>query len=516
MNNRTTAKKIFPIAYAFAVLAIPYAFSGTGESGATSDQDLLNVVLIVADDLGVGDVGCYGDEGRIPTPNLDRLASQGIRALDDHSTSAVCTPSRYAMITGTYYWEEWIGELLVDTEKPTIASVFQDNGYATGYFGKWHLGWGAAYEGRRHRQDIDWNSELPSGVLECGFDTYFGTPFSHNEPPQVFVHDRRVVGLDSEDPIKLNVPSRLDPNPKIKGFGFSSGAEAAHAARPVDRIDPIVTEKVVEFIEANAERPFFINFALVAPHVPIAPSPDFEGTTGIGDYPDFISQMDWCVGEVLRKLDSLGLRDNTLVIFSSDNGAVVSEDRLNIGHRSNQDRLGQKTDTWEGGVRIPFIARWPRQIPAGTTTNALISLADLARTVWTAAGIEAPEGAAPISLNQLPVLMNPGKGSVRKEMLYLGTNAPHIALRSGDWVFMPGQGSFGLTTAPSSSWLNLAAMGQVNSDIDDHGRIKEDAPDKQLYNLRENPSQSVNVIDQYSEKAGELQKRHDELFKTLL
>ena len=256
-------KNILLFGCAVSSLAVPS--SSWGKAKADNDSNPLNVVFIIADDLGAGDVGCYGEEGRIPTPNLDRLASQGIRALDAHSTSGVCTPSRYAMITGTYYWQEWIGELLVDTDKPTIASVFKENGYATGYFGKWHLGWGEAYEGRRHRQDIDWNSELPAGVLECGFDTYFGTPFSHNEPPHVFVHDRRIVGLDLTDPIVLNVPSRLDPDPKIKGFGFSSGAKTAHDARPVDQIDPIVTEKVVEFIKNNAEGPFFINFALVAP-----------------------------------------------------------------------------------------------------------------------------------------------------------------------------------------------------------------------------------------------------------
>ena len=226
--------------------------------------------------------------------------------------------------------------------------------------------------------------------------------------------------------------------------------------------------------------------------------------------------MDWCVGEVMRTLDELNLTENTLIIFTSDNGAVIRRDVLEISHRSNQDRLGQKTDAWEGGVRVPFISRWPDRIPAGTTTDALISLSDLARTVWTAAGLDVPHGAAPESLNQLPVLTDPDADPVRGEMLYLGTNSPHIALRSGDWVFMPGQGSFGLTTAAGSAWLTLPEMGQSNSDFDAQGRIRKDASTKQLYDLRENPSQSVNIIDQYPEKAAELQKRYDELFKTLL
>ena len=226
--------------------------------------------------------------------------------------------------------------------------------------------------------------------------------------------------------------------------------------------------------------------------------------------------MDWCVGEVLKTLKELSLEDNTLVIFTSDNGAVMHEDVLEIPHRSNQGRLGQKTDTWEGGVRVPFIARWPGRIPAGSTTDSLISLSDLARTVWTAAGIETPKGIAPISLNQLPVLMNPGKESVRKEMLYLGTNAPHIALRLGDWVFMPGQGSFGLTTAPGSPWLHLPDLGQTNSDIDVNGLPKKDAPAKQLYNLRIDPTQSRNLIQDYPEVAEQLQNRYYVLFKTLL
>ncbi len=477
-----------------------------------------NVVLIMADDLGIGDVGCYGGcygSKVIATPNIDRLASQGIRALDAHAAAAVCTPSRYAMMTGRYYYQNWVGELLVDTHRPTIASVLHDHGYATGYFGKWHLGWGVVRPDRKNRQDIDWNSELRPGVLECGFDTFYGTPFTHNEPPAVFVHDRNVVGLEPSDPLKIEYPNGgIDMEKGAFAFGRSTGAAMAHLMRPDDRIDLIVTEKAIEWIRQTKEKPFFLNLALAAPHAPIDPAKEFLGRTGEGVYADFVYELDWCVGRILRALDDCGVADNTMVIFLSDNGAVIYKEVLARGHRANLNWLGQKTDAWEGGVREPFIVRWPGKISPGTTTGALISLADVVKTVWATAGIKAPEGEAKDSLDQLPVLLSPTAQPIRSEMLSLGIYG--FALRSGDWVFIPGQGSRGVTTDLSAHWgLHLNDIGESNSDYDDQGRLKEGAPKQQLYNLRDDPGQTRNVIRDFPEKAAELEKRYNELLKTL-
>lgn len=470
-----------------------------------------NVVLIVADDLGVGDVGCYGSK-MISTPNIDRLAAEGLRATDAHAIASVCTPSRYAMLTGRYYHRypyNWNGESLVEADRPTIASVFKLAGYATGYFGKVHTGWGERSETRAHRQDIDWNKELPRGVLEMGFDTYFGTPFTHNEPPFVFVEDRHVVGLDPADPL-ICVPKTVERGPW--GWGLSKGAKAAHEARPEDRIDLIVTEKAIGFIKENTDKPFFINLALVAPHVPISPAEQFKGTTKLGWYGDFVAQLDGCVGQVLQTLEELNIEDNTIVVFTSDNGAIHHRREHGMGHRANLNWLGQKTDAWEGGVRVPFIIRWPDRISEGATVDQLVSLMDIPQTVWAAAGIKPPVGAAPDSVNQLDFLMGKTGKSARSELLLIGIAG--TALRSGDWVYVPKPGSQGVTTDPRMDWaMQLVELGQKNSDYDDEGKLKENAPREQLYNLREDPQQSINVVRQYPEKAAELAERFKEVSK---
>lgn len=468
--------------------------------------ELPNVVLIVADDLGIGDVGAYGSKW-IRTPNIDQLAAEGVRALDAHSTAAVCTPSRYAMLAGRYYHRyarSWNGEAVIEPDRPTIASVFRDHGYATGYFGKVHTGWGEPSPDRKHRQDIDWNGDLPRGVLEMGFDTYFGTPASHSEPPFVFVQDRRIVGLDPADPIEV-VDPKLERGPW--GWGLSRGAAAAHAARPVDQIDQMVTAKAIEFIrETVGKKPFFINLAYVAPHVPIAPAKEFKGRTRLGWYGDYVEQMDWSIGQLFQALETLGLTDDTLIIFTSDNGAIYHKEYLAKGQNSNLDWLGQKTDVWEGGVRVPFLARWPGKIPAGTTVEQLLSLMDISKTVWAAAGITPPAGAAPDALNLLDLLTGKTAEAIRTELYMIGITGQ--ALRSGDWVYIPTQGSAGVTTDPRMDWaVQLAALGLENSDYAADGSIKPDAPEAQLYNLRTDPRQSNNIIREHPEKAAELAAR---------
>lgn len=462
-----------------------------------------NVVLIMADDLGVGDVGCYGSE-KIKTPNIDRLAEQGMRFTDAHATGAVCTPSRYSILSGRYYWQPWNGELLMREEWDLLPEVLHDNGYATGYFGKWHLGWGENVEGRSHRADIDWNSTLPAGVLECGFDTYFGTPFTHNEAPSVFVLNRKVVGLEADDPLTV-----LPPDSKYI-FGKSTGAEKAHRMRPENRIDLMVTHQAQKWIKENSSRPFFLNVALVAPHVPLSPGKEFVGKSGLGIYGDFVQQMDWCVGQIFQTLEECGVADNTIVMFTSDNGAVVHREPFGKGHRSNLDWLGQKTDAWEGGVRVPFIVRWPGNVAAGSTTDALFSLADISKTVWDAVGVMPKNDTACDSLSQLPVWLNPQVEPVRTEMLQMGIYG--FALRSGDWVYIPRQGSSGVTTDFNQSWpLRIHEMAEMNSDYDEQSRLKPDAPATQLYNLKTDPSQSRNVIRDYPEKAAELESRYKQL-----
>ena len=468
-----------------------------------------NIVFIIADDLGIGDVSCYGAT-MIKTPNLDRLATQGMRFLDAHASASVCTPSRYGILTGRDYWritKEWEGQLCVEPERPTVAKTLRAAGYSTGYFGKWHLGWGNSDPGKRrsNRADWDWNAAtLAPGVLETGYDTFFGTPFSANEPPLIFVKDRTMVGRDPADPLIV-----VDPKvEKYYGYGTSKGAAAAHAARPLDQIDRIVTGKAVAYIETHKDKPFYLHLALVAPHVPIAPAKDFQGRTAVGPYGDFVEQMDDCVGRLLAAIDKAGITDNTLVIFTSDNGAILSKDVRATGHRSNANLLGQKTDAWEGGVNIPFFARWPGKIPAGTVCGRLLSLNDFYATACAVAGTPIPEGAAPDSINELDVLENPDAPAARKEMTYLAIEKPGVALRDGDWVYLPGQGSFGVTTDPTMTWaMQFNDCGFVNSDYDASGHLKADAPKVQLYNLKQDPDQTTNLAASNPEKTRELAAR---------
>jgi len=509
-NRREALRIMFGTSAAALFPQTLYAAKGLGND-PMPQQKAPNVLLVIADDLGVGDVSCYGSK-MIQTPNIDRLASEGVRATDAHAIASVCTPSRYSILTGRYYHRypyNWNGESLVEPDRATIASVFRDNGYATGYFGKVHTGWGERRADRKHRQDIDWNKPLGRGVLEMGFDSYFGTPFTHNEPPFVFVKNREVVGLDPDDPLEV-VPKEVERGPW--GWGISKGAKAAHEARPEDEIDPIVTEHTIDFIKANQNRPFFINLALVAPHVPISPSEKFKGKTRLGSYGDFVMQMDWCVGQVLKTLEELNLADNTIVIFTSDNGAIHHRHEYKIGHRANLDWLGQKTDAWEGGVRVPFIMRWPGRVPQGKTASSLISLMDIPKTVWAAANVKFPKSAGPDSINQMDVLIGKSKEPLRKELLMIGITG--LALRSGEWVYIPKQGSQGVTTDPSMDWaMQMVELGLKNSDYDEQGKLKADAPKAQLYNLRTDPNQSKNVINQYPEIAAELDRRFKEIRK---
>ena len=462
-----------------------------------------NIVFMVADDLGIGDVGCYGS-AKIKTPAIDALCREGVRCTDAHAPAAVCTPSRYGILTGRYFWrikKEWQGELLIEPARPTIATVLHNVGYATGYFGKWHLGWGEADPShpRTHRADWDWNApELKPGVMEAGFDRYYGTPFSANEPPSIFIDQRTTVGRDPSDPLTIAGPKQE----KGWGYGVSHGAKAAHTARPVDQIDFITTEKSIEFIRLNKNRPFFLHLAFVAPHVPLAPSKAFQGRTTVGAYGDYVEQLDSCVGRVAQALKEAGLEENTLVIFTSDNGAILHRSVYRT-HRSNLEWLGQKCDAWEGGVRIPLMARWPGRIDPGSENPRLFSLTDIFATVCAAAGASLPADGAPDSVNQLPVLENPASSAVRTEMAYQGIFG--LALRSGNWVFIPKHGSQGVTTEPKMNWaMQFEELGMQNSDFDTQGRLLPNAPPGQLYNLAEDPKQARNLYNQHPEIVGKL------------
>lgn len=496
-----------PIAFIVALLLIPLARTNAAERSQP------NIVLIFADDLGYGDVGCYGAT-KVQTPNIDRLAKEGRRFTDAHSASAVCTPSRYALLTGEYPFRKNLwgpvmnpSPLVVDVTKPTVASVLKKQGYHTACFGKWHLGFGT-------EPKPDWNEDLKPGPLECGFDHYFGIPVVNSHPPFVWVQDHRVVGLDPTDPLKYG------GKPETKLFREKmlappmSGAKAAHALYREEEHGSTLTEKATTWMRGHSDKPFFLFFSTPHIHHPFTPGAKFKGSSQAGVYGDFIQEFDWMVGEVLHTLDELKLRDDTLVILTSDNGGMLNlggQEAWQAGHRLNGDLLGFKFDAWEGGHRVPFIANWPGQIEAGSTSDQLICHIDLLATFASLTGATLTAADGPDSLNVLPAwLSNPAR-PVRDQLVLAPQKKQNLALREGRWLYIGAQGGGGFTgDKPGEHLLGgpgaLKFTGETNSDIA-RGKIKADAPAAQLYDLEADRSQSRNIIRQHPQQA-ELMAKH--------
>jgi len=480
-----------------------------------------NVVLINADDLGFGDLGCYGAT-KVKTPNIDRLAAQGRRFTDAHSASAVCTPSRYALLTGEYPYRKkslWgpvmlKSPLVVDPDQFTLGDLMKGAGYATACIGKWHLGFG-------HTSPADWNQPLKPGPLELGFDYYFGVPVVNSHPPFVYVENHKVVGLVPEDPMVYNAKAHTKAYPEKMGLNWIGGAQAAHALYEDDKVATVLTDKAVKWIRqrSNDENPFFLYLATTNIHHPFTPAPRFAGTSQCGRYGDFIHELDWIVGQVLAALDEVDAADNTLVIFTSDNGGMLNQggqDAWKAGHRMNDGLLGFKFDAWEGGHRIPLIARWPGHIPKNTTSDQLICNVDLLATL--AAVVKRPlkanEGRD--SWNMLPALTGAPASPIRDHLVLCPRSEKHVTLRKDRWVYIPAQGNGGFTAKK----IGQHALGgpaahrlthQTNSDIAD-GKLKADAPPAQLYDLQADRAQKQNL---YREKPGTVRQMKAHLDRCL-
>jgi len=462
--------------------------------------DRPNIIVIYTDDLGYGDVGCYGAT-KVRTPHIDRIAREGRRFTDAHTASAVCTPSRYALLTGEYPFRanRWnaifskIG-LIVDPAKTTIADLLKRKNYATACIGKWHLGFG--------EQTPDWNGDLKPGPLELGFDYYFGLPTVNSHSPFVLVENHRVLGLDPADPLVFGgtPPTKAYPE-KIFAHEPVSGGRAAHALYQDEELGTVLTAKAVSWIRARKDEPFFLLFATPQIHHPFTPHRRFQGTSDCGRYGDFIHELDWMVGEVLATLDELELAENTIVIFTSDNGGMLNEggqEAWRAGHRANGDLLGYKFGAWEGGHRVPFIVRWPGKVPAGTTSRAFISTnLDMLATFAAITAQRLGAGEGPDSFNMLAALTGTPAKPIR-EHLVIAPNAPkNVAIRSGPWLYISAQGDGGfggIRGGPGS----VGFSQRSNSDITVDGKIRPDAPPTQLYNLDTDPQQMQNVVREHS------------------
>jgi arylsulfatase A-like enzyme len=423
-----------------------------------------NIVIILSDDVGYGDLSCYGAT-KIKTPNLDKLAAAGMRFTDAYAPSAVCTPTRYAMITGQYAWRHapasrilsGVAPLSIPKERLTVPALMKQAGYTTGAVGKWHLGLGM--EG-----PTDYNSEIKGGPRDVGFDYSFIIPATGDRTPCVYVENHKVVGYDPKDPIQVSYgkpigdeptgaknPELLKMKPSkghdgtiingISRIGFMTGGKAARWND--EQMAEDLTKKAIAFIETNKDKPFYLYFATHEPHVPRVPGPRFKGSSGCGLRGDVIQELDWCAGEVLAALDRLKLADNTLVIFTSDNGGVMDDGYQDgsgddkSGHKCNGPLRGYKGGLYEGGTREPFIARWPGKVPAGKTSHELICHADLLATMAALIGKELPADAGPDSFNQLPALLAEKPEKPCRESLVIHGGAVRLAIRQGPWKLIP-------------------------------------------------------------------------------
>ena len=398
-----------------------------------------NVIVILADDVGWGDAGSYG-ASKIKTPNIDRMAAGGQRFVNAHASAAVCTPTRYALLTGQYSWRrDAIGvskgvangnsPLLIPTEMKTVQGLLREHGYRTAAIGKWHLGFGL--------DKPDYNSELRPGPLEIGFDEFFGIPATNDRIPTVFVRDHYVVGLDPADPIRVTYDKNeakkeglLSWSAGQNRIGWGKGGKTAWWND--EDIAETHTSEALNFIERNKQRPFFLYFAPHDVHPPIISQKRFAGASGISKRADMLLGLDDTIGQIMQALDRLGLSENTLVIYSSDNGAYVSDES---GHRPTGPFRGVKSTSWEGGTRVPFIALWPARIKSGVSED-LVSTIDIPATVTAAAGITPPKDALPDSYNLLPSMLG-AKDAPKRESLILQCGSGHLSVRSGPWKYIP-------------------------------------------------------------------------------
>jgi arylsulfatase A-like enzyme len=479
-----------------------------------------NIVFILADDIGYGDFSCYGAK-LVATPNVDRLAKQGRRFTDAHSPAATCTPTRYALLTGRYAFRHTPGSRILPGDaplsirpgEPTLPALMKQAGYTTGVVGKWHLGLGG--EG-----GPDWNGEIKPGPLDVGFDYCFIFPATGDRVPCVYIEDRRVVGLDPKDPIRVSYGKKIGDEPTgkdhpellrlkpthghdntivngISRIGYMTGGKSARWDD--DNLAQKFTSKAVGFIERNKDRPFFLYFATHDIHVPRVPNPKFKGTSKCGTRGDVIQQFDWSVGEVMATLDRLKLTDNTLIIVTSDNGGVMDDGYEDIGsleHKCNGTLRGYKGTLYEGGHRLPFIARWPGHIPAGSECGEMFGHFDMSATFAALVGVPLPPDGAPDSFNVLPAMLGqPHDKPARETAVFIsgGTNGP-FTIRQGSWKYIQ-PGGRGARAEQAAKGIQGGTTGGM------------------LFNLADDLGESKNLAAQHPDKVKELTALLDQIRK---
>ncbi|MFI4875718.1 MAG: arylsulfatase [Blastopirellula sp. JB062] len=469
-------------------------------TGGAAGAELPNIVILYADDMGYGDLGANNPDSKIPTPHLDRLAKQGLRMTDAHSSSGICTPSRYALLTGRFHWRKFHGivnsfDAPVFDDELTMAEVLKSKGYRTACIGKWHLGWNwdeirnpeALPDKDRRGRNVyspaafDWSKPISGGPLSHGFDYYFGDDVP-NFPPYAWFENDRVITTPTE-PLTITPKTaegswEARPGPMTQDWDFY-------------QVVPRLTERTVEWIgeQKGKPGPFFLYVPFNSPHAPIVPTEQFRGKSQAGGYGDFVVQTDDGVGRILAALEQNGFGEETLIIFTSDNGAErYAYDRIrNFDHWSSAPLRGVKRDLYEGGHHVPMIVKWPGRVPAGGVSDALCSQVDLLASVAAIVGFELPDGAAEDSYD-LSKVWQENRKSPRRSIVH-NTFADQYAVRDGDWI---------LIAAKSGAHSKVPAW------FDRQSKYVEDGLPGELYNLKRDLAQRHNQYADQPEKVKEM------------
>lgn len=421
-----------------------------------------NIVLILTDDMGYGDASCYNSKSKNPTKNIDRLAQEGMRFTDAHAPASFCVPTRYGILTGRYPHRiklNWRSRALIERGRTTVPSALRDKGYATAIVGKWHLGFDGG-------PNYDYAEPLIGGPIDSGFDFYFGMPHSLDIVPYYYIYGRKAVMA----PTGEIAPRNTEGWSRIQGEFWRGGSIAPNFKH--EEVLPRFTAESVKYIEGRKgnEQPFFLYLALPAPHTPWLPTKKFQGKTN-NMYGDFVAMVDDTVGQILSALDRTQLSKNTLVIFTSDNGPVwYNTDTKRFGHSATTPLRGMKADAWEAGHRMPFIVRWPQKVKANTTSDALICQTDMMATFAALTGRELADNEGEDSENFLPVLLGQRKGA--RQELITGTKPTHMAVRQGQFKYIPSLGSGGFSDPRREKPAIKGPRGQLYNLAEDIAETK--------------------------------------------
>ena len=477
----------------FRHLFVSLCLIGLSTSLNGADSVRPNIILIYADDIGYGDLGCYGGTGAL-TPHVDRLAKEGRRFTSGYCTSATCTPSRYSLITGEYAFRRkgtgvlpGDAALIIEPGRVTLPHLLRSAGLRTGVVGKWHLGMG------KETGTQDWNQEISPGPNNVGFDESFILAATGDRVPCVYLENQKIVGLDPGDPIFVSYKQPFSGEPNgvdqrhllthnwshghnmaivngVGRIGYSKGGKSA-LWKDEDMAD-VFTNRAVDFVTRHKDRPFFLYFSTHDIHVPRVPHSRFVGTSKMGPRGDALVQFDWCVGEILRTLEKLGLAENTLVLLSSDNGPVLDDGYQDqaveaLGdHKPAGPLKGGKYSLFEGGTRVPFLARWPGHVKQGDSP-ALISQVDLCATLAKLVGAKLNTATSPDSQDLLPALL--GESNSGRE--HVIEHANRLAIREGKWKLIPGVNNQVKSPQPTQLFDLEADLGEANNVAADHPEI---------------------------------------------